>query len=44
MASDELGDALFGLLALAGSLDVAAGEALAKYEDRFSESGSPGSG
>lgn len=47
VTSDELGDALFCLLALADSLDVDAGEALddalAKYEDRLSESGRPGS-
>lgn len=45
---DELGDALFALLALAESLDVDAGEALeealAKYEDRLAGSGSAGSG
>jgi len=45
---DELGDALFCLLALADELDYDAGaaldEALAKYEDRLAESGSAGSG
>jgi len=45
---DELGDALFCLLALADELDYDAGaavdEALAKYEDRLDESGSAGSG
>ncbi|WP_135829288.1 MazG-like family protein [Halorussus halobius] len=47
-SSDELGDALFALLALAASLDVDAGsaldESLAKYEDRIDETGDPGSG
>ncbi|RKD94015.1 MazG-like family protein [Halopiger aswanensis] len=46
--SDEIGDALFALLALADSLEIDAGaaleEALAKYEDRLSESESPSSG
>jgi len=41
--SDEIGDALFALLALADSLDVDAGsaldEALAKYESRLDERG-----
>ena len=45
---DEVGDALFALLALADSLDVDAGaaldEALAKYEDRLDETGTAGSG
>ena len=45
---DELGDALFCLLALADELDYDAGdaldEALAKYEDRIADSGSAGSG
>lgn len=45
---DELGDALFCLLALADELDYDAGaaldEALGKYEDRIAESGSAGSG
>lgn len=46
--SDEVGDALFALLALADSVDVDAGEALdealAKYEARIAESDGPGSG
>jgi len=46
--SDELGDALFALLALAESLDVdadaALDEALAKYEGRIEQTGDPGSG
>ena len=46
--SDELGDALFALLALAESLDVDVGdaldEALAKYEARIEETGGAGSG
>ena len=46
--SDELGDALFALLALAESLDVdaesALDEALAKYRARIEETGSAGSG
>ena len=45
---DELGDALFSLLALAEGLDVdaeaALGSALAKYERRIGETGSPDSG
>lgn len=44
---DELGDALFALLALAEELDVdaraALDESLAKYEDRLDETGDPGS-
>jgi len=44
---DELGDALFSLLATAEALDVDAGEALddalAKYERRYEETGSTGS-
>jgi NTP pyrophosphatase (non-canonical NTP hydrolase) len=48
LSRDELGDALFALLALADSLDYDAGaaldEALAKYEQRLDESGSAGSG
>lgn len=44
---DELGDALFSLLALAEELDVDAGAALetsfAKYEDRIDASGDAGS-
>ncbi|MFC7082145.1 MazG-like family protein [Halorussus caseinilyticus] len=46
--SDELGDALFALLAAAESLDVdaddAVDEALAKYEARIEATGDPGSG
>jgi NTP pyrophosphatase (non-canonical NTP hydrolase) len=45
---DELGDALFALLATAEALDVDAGAALeaslAKYERRLAASGSAGSG
>jgi NTP pyrophosphatase (non-canonical NTP hydrolase) len=45
---DELGDALFCLLALAAELDYDAGaaldEALAKYTDRIEETGGAGSG
>lgn len=48
ISDDELGDALFALLALAESLDVDAGDALetalAKYERRIGESGEPSSG
>jgi NTP pyrophosphatase (non-canonical NTP hydrolase) len=48
VARDELGDALFALLALAGSLDHDAGaaleESLAKYERRLAETGDAGSG
>lgn len=44
---DELGDALFCLLALAGELDMDAGDALdaalSKYEGRIDESGTAGS-
>ncbi|MFB6118534.1 MazG nucleotide pyrophosphohydrolase domain-containing protein [Halosegnis sp.] len=44
---DELGDALFALLALCDQLDVDAGDALAdslaKYETRLAEDGSAGS-
>lgn len=46
--SDEIGDALFALLALADALEIDASEALeealAKYEDRLTDSDSPGSG
>jgi NTP pyrophosphatase (non-canonical NTP hydrolase) len=46
--SDEIGDVLFALFALAESVDVDAGdaleEALAKYEARLDEDGSPASG
>jgi NTP pyrophosphatase (non-canonical NTP hydrolase) len=45
---DELGDALFALLALAEELDVdaaaALGESLEKYERRLDERGTAGSG
>lgn len=45
---DELGDALFALLALCAELDVDADTALetslGKYEDRLAESGRAGSG
>lgn len=48
VAEDELGDALFALLALAESLDVDADAALetslAKYETRLAETGTAGSG
>jgi len=48
VATDEVGDALFALLALAESLDIDAGaaldEALAKYRDRLDETGSAASG
>ena len=48
VAEDELGDALFALLALCEELDVDAEAALetslAKYEDRLGETGQPGSG
>lgn len=46
--SDEIGDVMFSLLALAEAADIDAGEALEealeKYEQRIAESGSPGSG
>lgn len=46
--SDEIGDALFALLAVAESLDVdaeeALDEALAKYRTRIEETGDAGSG
>lgn len=46
--SDEIGDALFALLALADSLEVDAGEALeeamTKYEQRMDDRETPGSG
>ncbi|UPV75470.1 nucleotide pyrophosphohydrolase [Halorussus limi] len=46
--TDELGDALFSLLAVAESLDVdaeeALDEALAKYRARIEATGDPGSG
>ena len=45
---DEIGDALFSLLAVASDLEIDAGEALddslEKYRERISESGAPGSG
>ena len=48
LESDELGDALFALLALADALEVDAGdalaEAMAKYEHRLSDGETPGSG
>ena len=48
IASDELGDALFALLALAEAADVdaddALAESLAKYEARIESSGGAGSG
>ncbi|WP_283403206.1 MazG-like family protein [Halorubrum sp. DM2] len=48
IATDEIGDALFALLALAETADVDAGEALdaslAKYEARIESSGDAGSG
>ncbi|MFC7231427.1 MazG nucleotide pyrophosphohydrolase domain-containing protein [Saliphagus sp. GCM10025308] len=48
IARDELGDALFALLALCTEVDVDAGDALeeslAKYERRLETSGSPDSG
>jgi NTP pyrophosphatase (non-canonical NTP hydrolase) len=44
---DEIGDALFSLLAVASDLGIdaekALDEALEKYESRISDSGSPGS-
>ena len=48
IAPDEIGDALFALLALADAVDVDAGAALeaamAKYADRLDASGDAGSG
>lgn len=48
VAADELGDALFALLAVCESVDVDAGDALeeslAKYERRLEDRGDPGSG
>lgn len=45
---DEIGDALFSLLAVASDLGVDAGEALEKslkkYSERIEDSGTPGSG
>jgi len=47
VAEDEIGDALFALLAFAEQVDVDAGEALdtalAKYEDRIEDTGRAGS-
>lgn len=47
VSEDELGDALFALLATAEAFDIDAGTALdqslQKYEARLDESGSPGS-
>ncbi|WP_436927795.1 MazG nucleotide pyrophosphohydrolase domain-containing protein [Halosimplex amylolyticum] len=47
VSEDELGDALFSLLATADALDIDAGAALetslAKYERRLNESGDAGS-
>lgn len=46
--TDELGDALFSLLALANEVEIDAGKALEtaleKYENRLAESGTAGSG
>jgi NTP pyrophosphatase (non-canonical NTP hydrolase) len=46
--SDEVGDVLFSLLAVAESVDVDAGdaldEAIAKYERRLDENATPASG
>ncbi|PSQ15254.1 nucleotide pyrophosphohydrolase [Halobacteriales archaeon QS_8_69_26] len=48
LSEDELGDALFALLALCDRAGVDSGDALetalAKYERRLSESDTPGSG
>lgn len=48
LSPDELGDALFALLALCERTDVDAGDALdtaiTKYESRLSDSGTPSSG
>lgn len=48
ISSDELGDALFALLAVADALEIDADEALEeaieKYERRLEEDGSAGSG
>ena len=48
VSEDELGDALFALLALCEELDVDAGRALetalAKYERRLDDAETPGSG
>ncbi|WP_313693209.1 MazG-like family protein [Halorarum halobium] len=48
VSTDELGDALFSLLAVCEALDVDAGDALReaidKYDRRMAETGDPGSG
>lgn len=48
VAEDEIGDALFSLLAVCEALDIDAGAALAtamdKYRDRFADTGQVGSG
>ncbi|WP_436346134.1 MazG nucleotide pyrophosphohydrolase domain-containing protein [Natronorubrum sp. FCH18a] len=48
LATDEIGDVLFALLALADSLEVDAGdaleEAMEKYERRLGDRETPGSG
>jgi NTP pyrophosphatase (non-canonical NTP hydrolase) len=48
LETDELGDVLFALLALAADLDIDADEALeeavSKYDRRLANDGSPGSG
>lgn len=48
ISSDELGDVLFSLLALAEAVEInadeALDEALAKYDDRISDSGTASSG
>ncbi|WP_293031776.1 MazG-like family protein [Natronococcus sp.] len=48
ISSDEIGDVLFALLALADDLEIDADEALEealeKYGERLEENGSPGSG
>jgi len=48
IASDEIGDVLFSLLALAEATEIDAGEALdeaiTKYDERITDSGTPSSG
>ncbi|WP_254532418.1 MazG-like family protein [Natrinema gelatinilyticum] len=48
LTSDELGDALFALLAVCEALEIdapdALAEALEKYENRIEDSSTPGSG
>jgi NTP pyrophosphatase (non-canonical NTP hydrolase) len=48
IASDEIGDVLFSLLALAEAAEINAGEALeealAKYDERITDSGDASSG